>query len=428
MKCRGLSIDSREEQQGKLFLALKGPNFDANQFALNALAKGAKYAVVDDVKLRGKSDRLLFVSDTQFALQRLAEIHRKNFLHPVFALTGSNGKTTTKELIAAVLATSYEVHATRGNFNNLIGLPHTVLNMPAETNFLVLEMGANAQGEIAALCEIGRPEFGLITNIGKAHLEGFGGIEGVVKGKGELFDFLSKTDGTAFVNIAQEHLEKIGRKVQRKVLFSSDFETASIGGDVEVRFTNSKPTIEFEIRWPNGGLIPVATKISGSYNFHNIISALTVGNYFGVPLEKMTSAIADFTPHSNRSQLREFSSNKVFMDAYNANPSSMKLSVTDFLETYTRPSLLILGDMLEVGIDSDIEHQKLVEDLLLDHTKFDEIWLVGNEFGKLAIQHPKLRYFSSAAAAKDFFKERVIQSYHIFLKGSRGIKLESIFD
>lgn len=410
-----------------MFFALKGPNFDGNQFALNALQKGAKYAVVDDFKLHGRSEHLFFVEDTEVALQRLAEIHRDNFLHPVLALTGSNGKTTSKELIAAVLAKKYNVHATKGNFNNLIGLPHTILNMPQGTNFLVLEMGANAQGEIAALCEIGNPEYGLITNIGKAHLEGFGGIEGVVKGKGELFDFLSKENGTAFVNIGLEYLKDMSRDIPKRVVYSSDFNSPSIGENVGVRLIRTKPVIELQIVLPDGDLIPIITKISGSYNFHNIITALTVGNYFQVPPARMASAIADFTPHSNRSQLMEISGNTIFLDAYNANPTSMRVSVTDFLENYSRPSVLILGDMLEVGDESEKEHRELVEYLLVDHSKFDELWLVGSEFGKLEIKNPKLLYFSSSSFAKDFFVNRNLEGYHIFVKGSRGIKLEAIF-
>jgi len=415
---RHVSIDSRNIAEGSVFFALKGENSNGNLYAADALKKGASAVVVDDPNLKDLP-RYFYVEDALTALQELATHHRSQLQIPVIGVTGSNGKTTTKKLIHTVLSSFFRTYCTQGNYNNHIGVPLTILSIPEQTEFAVIEMGANHQGEIRQLCKIAKPTHGIITNIGKAHLEGFGGIEGVKKGKGELFDFLRGHQGTAFVNIQQPFLKEISEKVSKIVPFSvKDYLLPEVQfGKIKVE--SLQPRIQFHI-----DEYEFKCDLFGEHNFSNIISAIVIGHHFGVPFEKMSNALHQFTPESNRSQIASIGSNQFLMDAYNANPSSMRASVESFYRMQTDlPKLLILGDMLELGEYSEKEHYDMAH-WVSGLTSIQSI-LVGKNFQEPA-QTLGISHFLNVEELKDWWKTTSINNHFILLKGSRGIALEKM--
>ncbi len=429
LNSKGVCIDSRKIRKGEIFFAIKGPNFDANRFAVKAIENGALAAVVDNPKIAGNHPDFFVVADALKTMQQLANHHRKKFEGSVFALTGSNGKTTTKELIKSVLCQKYKVHATGGNYNNLIGLPYTILNSKAGTELMVLEMGANAPGEIAQLCQISEPDIGMITNIGKAHLEGFGTLEGVIRAKSELYDKLAEREGTALVNLAEKYLEANSTKVPNRVFYSSSEQQKNdreliVQAKLMAHYPEMK--VRFKLRDSNQST-EINCQLTGRYNFPNIVSAIATGAFYGLSQEEIAAGIAAFKPFTNRSEIINFRTNSVFLDAYNANPSSMRASIDHFLENFPNPRILILGDMLELGKDSMEEHRQLVRDLQEKNDEYEQLWLVGQEFGKLNVDAPIL-HFPSAEKVSEELKKQGLENHSILLKGSRGIGLERVID
>ncbi|WP_128546429.1 UDP-N-acetylmuramoyl-tripeptide--D-alanyl-D-alanine ligase [Larkinella soli] len=411
-ECAGVSTDTRKITEGCLFVALKGDKFDGNLFARDALAAGARYAVVDDPELATDS-RFLLVDDGLTALQELARHHRQTLTIPVIGLTGSNGKTTTKELIAAVLSRKFRTYATQGNLNNHIGVPLTLLALDDRYEVAVVEMGANHQGEIRLLSSIAQPTHGLITNIGKAHLEGFGGIEGVRKGKGELYDFLARTGGTVFVNAQETALmEMYGERLFREAIFYQIKDQYEILGE--------SPVIAYRDEAGN----EVTTHLSGRYNFDNIATALCIGKYFGVPAGDANEAVAAYNPTNNRSQVIRKGSNTILMDAYNANPSSMAAAVRNFMRLEAPKKVVILGDMYELGEESPAEHAAL--GALVAEGDFDTVILAGQDMKYALTALPKAYYFPDKFSLHNWIMDHPFQDTAILIKGSRGMGLESV--
>lgn len=413
-QCAGISTDTRKIEPNSLFIALKGPNFNANTLAESALEKGASYVIVDEKEFVTKPN-ILLVENCLKTLQELANYHRKQFNIPIFGLTGSNGKTTTKELINAVLSKKYRTHATKGNLNNHIGVPLTLLSMPSDTEIGIIEMGANFVGDIAGLVNICEPTHGLITNIGKAHLEGFGGIEGVKKGKGELYDWLSGHNGTVFVNNDNKTLVELAnqRKLKEKVEYQIENDKNYLQMTTEIPFVNYLSTQNIEI----------ITHLTGKYNFENIVNALAIGKYFGVSENDADAAISEYAPDNNRSQFIQKGTNLVLMDAYNANPSSMSAAITNFNNLKAGKKMVILGDMFELGEDAPMEHAALGE--LLKNCQFDYILLTGKLMEHALIHLPKAYYFPDKFGLHVWLQEHKMTDYHILIKGSRGMGLES---
>jgi UDP-N-acetylmuramoyl-tripeptide--D-alanyl-D-alanine ligase len=415
---RHVSIDSRNITKGAIFFALKGENSNGNLYAADALKKGASAVVVDDPSLSNLPHHFL-VTDSLVALQQLANHHRRQLNIPVIGITGSNGKTTTKKLIYTVLSSFFKTYATQGNLNNHIGVPLSVLSIPPDAELAVIEMGANHQGEIAQLCQIAEPTHGLITNIGKAHLEGFGGIEGVKKGKGELYDYLARHKGIAFCNINQPFLEELAVHVDQIIKYSiSEFLLPEYPFG-KINLTSIHPSITFTI-----DDISFYVNLFGQHNFSNIITSVALGHHFGVPLIKMKEALARFAPESNRSEIVNIGSNQFLMDAYNANPSSMKASVDAFIQIESDlPKILILADMLELGEYAEMEHFNMCGSLAqLNHSK---VILVGPNFEKSANEFGIL-HFMNVHELKGWWKNNKIEQHFILLKGSRGMALEKM--
>ena len=413
-QCQQVSTDSRADQHQSLFFALNGPNFKAASFAQLALDKGALYAIVDDEAY--VADRTYLVPDTLVALQNLARYHRQKLNIPVIGITGSNGKTTTKELTNAVLSQKYNTLYTRGNLNNHIGVPLTVLGIRPEHEIAIVEMGANHINEIAQLCSIALPTHGLITNIGKAHLEGFGSFEGVARAKSELYLHLDQHGGTVFVNSRNEHLMRMARRIANKITYpdAADY--------FHAEFLEASPYVVYTSE--NGE--KVQTQIIGEYNFENIAAASCIGKYFKVPTEQINQSIAAYTPANNRSQVVQKGSNSILLDAYNANPSSMAAAVTNFSKTPAAKKVVILGDMFELGADSPDEHRKLGD--LLASLGFDEVILCGKEMQVAAEQHPEFEYFESKEALINWLQQHPFRETHLLIKGSRGMGLESLLE
>jgi len=416
-----VTTDSRDVPADSLFFALKGERFDGNAFAENALEKGAAFAVIDNPDYK-KSDRYLLVEDVLKALQQLAIHHRRQFHIPILAITGSNGKTTTKELVSRVLAARYPTHWTQGNLNNHIGVPLTLLRMPTTTEVAVIEMGANHQGEIDFMCHIAEPTHGLITNIGKAHLEGFGGIEGVKKGKSELYRYLGRSGGMAFVNGSERFLPQLAESVSKK-LFYQQSPGSSIKDPYHIYLMEEQPFVK--ALFLSGHDVPreVHTQLSGIYNFSNVMTAIAIGKYFKVPALRIKEAIESYVPENMRSQLLQHGSNTILLDAYNANPTSMRFAIENFARYHAKKRLAILGDMLELGEDSEKEHQDIIA--LLEELNIDQVVLVGPEFAKT--RHHFLQV-EDVAAAKTWFNEQKLSETHILVKGSRGMQLETILE
>jgi UDP-N-acetylmuramoyl-tripeptide--D-alanyl-D-alanine ligase len=406
--------DTRKIVSNSIFFALKGANFNGNQFAAQALEKGATYAVIDE-KEYAIDDRFVLVDDVLKALQDLAREHRRALHIPILAITGTNGKTTTKELVNEVLKCKFTTYATQGNLNNHIGVPLTLLAMTQETEFGVVEMGANHPEEIKFLCEIAEPDYGMITNIGKAHLEGFGSFEGVKKTKKELYDYLQGR-GKVFVNCENQHLR--GMLNEQETITYGDSEQA----DSKAKFLQAEPYLILELRSPIGKLY-VKTKLIGAYNFENALAALTVGRYFKIPEVEMKKALEEYTPSNNRSQLQRTEKNVLFLDAYNANPSSMQVAINNFANLKMKNKLLILGDMLELGDDSIKEHQALLD--LLEEKELKAIYLVGDIFTSI---NRNYKAFKTTDQLLKELKENEIKNHYILIKGSRGIKLEKVIE
>ncbi|UBM57757.1 UDP-N-acetylmuramoyl-tripeptide--D-alanyl-D-alanine ligase [Marinilongibacter aquaticus] len=411
LKSSGVCTDTRKIEKDCLFFALKGGNFNGNAFAKEALAKGALYAVIDEKEYKGAD--CLLVEDVLETLQELANYHRKQFDIPVFALTGSNGKTTNKELLKAVLSKKYKVHATQGNLNNHIGVPLTLLSMPKETEMAIVEMGANHQREIAMLCAIAEPTHGLITNIGKAHLEGFGGEAGIEKGKGELYDYLKNAQAYAFVNETDPKLMEMVKARQMILVVYY--------GKPGLQMLSASPQVVFKISEEGES---VSSHLSGEYNFKNIENAVAVGQYFNVPDESIAEAISAYNPDNNRSQKVEKGSNVVYLDAYNANPSSMEAALRNFIQLETEgPKMVILGDMFELGEYSQAEHEKV--GALVAQGKFDLVVLYGENM-KAALEHlPLAYYFTDKFSLHNWIHDLKLENYTVLIKGSRGVALET---
>ena len=412
-----VQTDTRQLKNGDIYFALKGPNFNGNHFVQQALDAGASYAGIDEEQytVAGKT---MLVPDVLQALQKLALHHRKKLSIPVIAITGSNGKTTTKELLLAVLSSFYKTTATVGNLNNHIGVPLTLLRIPADTEMAIIEMGANHAGEIASYCEIALPTHGIITNCGKAHLEGFGSVEGVKKAKGELFDYLrTLTHGYAFVMWDYDYLQQMSKGISGIIKYGTRSDV-----HVQGHVTESLPFMKVKItQGLNNGTIQ--TQLAGDYNLPNVLAAVTIGNYFKVPDEKVVTAIENYQPSNSRSQVVQIGSNKVIMDAYNANPSSMKLAIEHFARINSKNKILLLGGMAELGQETEKEHKALVEEIQKHSWQY--VVLVGDAFKNTG--HPYLQ-FKNSMQAKEWFQEAGIHDSHILVKGSRSMQMEKILE
>lgn len=412
---RIVSTDSRNITPGCLFFALKGDNFNGNLFAREALAKGARMAVVDEDPAQPDA-AIIRVEDVLLTLQQLAAWHREQIGIPILAITGSNGKTTTKELCKAVGSEKFRVFATEGNLNNHIGVPLTLLSMDDTIGFGIVEMGANHPGEIARLCEIAQPDFGLITNIGKAHLEGFGGFPGVVRAKGELFDFLIKRGKTLLVNEGNSYV---------RGLVPADYSGAvwyNGSKGLQVESCISDPYAAFQIRHENH-VMNLQTKLLGGYNAENVLAAVSMGFHLGIPEESILRAIRLYQPSNNRSQLIDTGKNRIFMDAYNANPSSMVSAVNEFLQLSSPKKLLILGEMRELGDYSRHEHTELIMHLVNHNVK--DVICVGMAFEDAAL-NAGYQYADSTDQLRLWLSDNPLNGYFVFIKGSRSNQLEKL--
>ncbi len=416
--------DTRQLTPGCLFFALKGDNFDGNRFALQALEGGAAYAVVDAPGFE-QEPRCLQVGDVLTALQQLANRHRRNFDIPLIAIGGSNGKTTTKELVSAVLSSHYPCHFTKGNLNNHIGVPLTLLAMPADTEVAVVEMGTNQPGDIDQLCAIAAPSHGLLTNIGKEHLEGFGNLQGVKKAEGELFRYLARHDGCVFVNTAEKYLASMARGNRKKVLYAASDALQSQDSLIDIRLLGETPFIRVEFLSENDQPVDVQSQLIGRHNFHNIMTAIALGVYFKVPAAKIKAAIETYTPANNRSQLLQRDTNTFLLDAYNANPTSMRAALDTLRNVRATHKVAILGDMLELGAESLNEHRQIMQFAV--KCRFDQLVVVGPEFGRcVASGKYKAQHFPDTAAAKAWFAAQSFEHTFFLLKASRGIRLEGV--
>ncbi len=411
-----VQTDTRKLKQGDLFFALKGGNFNGNAFAQQAIDAGAAFAVIDEAayEIPGKT---MLVDDVLSTLQQLAKHHREQFKNiPFIAITGSNGKTTTKELIHAVLSSRFKTYTTEGNLNNHIGIPLTILKIKEDAQIAVIEMGANHQKEIESYCVYAQPTHGVITNCGKAHLEGFGGVEGVRKGKGELFDYLRSHNGAAFVMWDYDYLREMSKNIPSIIRYG----TAE--ADTEGTMLKSEPFLEVVIhKRPETGLIK--TQLVGDYNLPNVLAAAAIGNYFKVPAEMIKNSIEHYSPSNSRSQLVEIDSNKIILDAYNANPSSMKLAIENFAKLPVENKVLMLGAMAELGEESIEEHKAIIS--LIQQYPWNAVVLVGGDF--LKIGHPFLS-FANAAEAADWFTRQYFENTHLLIKGSRSMQMEKILE
>ncbi|GAB5551485.1 MAG: UDP-N-acetylmuramoyl-tripeptide--D-alanyl-D-alanine ligase [Saprospiraceae bacterium] len=421
-----ISTDSRQIKPGCLFFALKGDNFDGNQFAARAIDEGAVLAIIDDPSVHLANGKTILVNNVLETLQTLATHHRRQFHIPIIGITGSNGKTTTKELIAGVLKTHYQTHFTRGNYNNHIGVPLTLLEMPLDTEVAVIEMGANHQGEIDLLSRIAEPSHGIITNIGKAHLEGFGGIEGVKKGKSELYRFLGENRGTVFINRDAAFLTELAAPVANQIFYFQTKNPSLKEPGYETVLLEDKPFLKVGYLDKDATLVDANTYLFGMHNFQNIMTAISIGKYFKVPAGKIKYALENYIPSDNRSQLMDWENdNKILLDAYNANPSSMEASLRLFAsQIENRTPLAILGDMLELGKDAAQEHLNIAS-LAVELLGPDHVVLVGPLFKDAAKQF-NLLHFSNTPASKQWFDAQNWSAHYFLLKGSRGIGLEKL--
>ena len=426
-----VTTDSRDVPEGSMFFALKGETFDGNAYAKAALEKGAACAVVDEKEYAEEGNpKIILVDDVLTTLQQLARHHREQLGTPIIGITGTNGKTTTKELIATVLKQKYNVLYTQGNFNNHIGVPKTLLGLRPEHQMAVIEMGANHPGEIKTLVDIVRPDYGIITNVGKAHLLGFGSFEGVIRTKGELYDFLRETQGTVFINNDNPHLRGISQGLRLVKYGQEDAPELLVKG----KLVECNPFLKFE--WESASSQPsaanpqqptqqVQTHLIGSYNLDNVLAAACIGTHFGVPAADICTALEAYTPSNNRSQLTVTPSNRLVVDAYNANPTSMKAALDNFRLIASDHKMCILGDMKELGDASAGEHQKVIDQLA--DCNFETVWLVGEEFAKT--QHPHTyRTFAHVDEVKAAIAAHKPQGHLILIKGSNSTRLVQLVE
>ena len=413
-----VTTDTRKCVPGSIFFALKGENFDGNSYVEQALMQGCAYAVGDNPELPQNNPRIILVDNVLQTLQDLARFHRRTLKIPVIGITGTNGKTTTKELVATVLSSRYKVLYTQGNLNNHIGVPLMLLSITLEHEIAVIEMGASHPGDIAELASIAEPDYGLITNVGKAHLEGFGSFENVIKTKSELYQFIEKNHGKIFINQDNPYLNAVPCNAE-KVYYGTNSGVFVCGEIVET----ATPFLHF--RWFFGNReYQVATRLIGNYNFENALAATTIGTYFNIEGDAICEALANYTPQNNRSQLLETSKNHLIVDAYNANPTSMKASLENFAHMKVSPKAVILGDMKELGQDSISEHQKIMA--FIDNNPFDKVFLCGEIFSGLS--EGKFSSFLHVDKLIENLKRENLQGYYILIKGSRGIRLEKTIE
>ena len=420
LDCQLVTTDSRNCPEGSLFIALKGESFNGNAFAGKALETGCAYAIIDEPEYAVEGDqRYILVDNCLQTLQQLANYHRRQLGTRVIGITGTNGKTTTKELISAVLSQSHNILYTLGNLNNHIGVPSTLLRLKAEHDLAVIEMGANHPGEIKFLSEIAEPDCGIITNVGKAHLEGFGSFEGVIKTKGELYDFLRKKEGsTVFIHHDNAYLMNIAGGLNLIPYGTED--DLYVNG----RITGNSPYLTFEWKAGKAGeTYQVQTQLIGEYNFPNALAAITIGLFFGVEAAKINEALAGYTPQNNRSQLKKTNDNTLIIDAYNANPTSMMAALQNFRNMEVPHKMLLLGDMRELGAESAAVHQKIAD--YIKECDFEEVWLVGEQFA--AAEHSFKTYPNVQEVIKELETNKP-KGYTILIKGSNGIKLSSTVD
>ena len=411
LKCKGVSTDTRTISKGNLFFSLKGDNFDGNQYALKAIEKGAKYSVIDDETINNPN--FIKVKNVLSSLQKLAKHHRLQLNNTKFiAITGSNGKTTTKELIKAVLAKNYVTTSTKGNLNNHIGVPLTLLGITENSKFAIIEMGANHIGEIDFLTNLINPDLGYITNFGKAHLEGFGGIKGVIKGKSELYNWLLKNNKPILINVDDEN--------QKKYIDSNSI-TFGLNNNAQFVYNLEIPKSFISLNYKN---TLINTHLVGSYNFSNIQAAISIGLYFKMDIKLIKDAIENYIPKNNRSEIIELNNKKIILDAYNANPSSMELAIDSFLK-YPESKIFILGDMFELGKFSKTEHQMVINKLDKAQSK---AYFVGDEFYKLKKEYNNLFFFKTKNELFYEMKKNKIKEKNILIKGSRGMKMEEILE
>ncbi len=408
-----VTTDSRNCPRGSIFFALKGEHFDGNQYAEKALASGCVYAVIDNPDYY-IGERTVLVTDTLVALQQLAQRHRKTIGLPVIGITGTNGKTTTKELIASVLSTKYNLLYTEGNLNNHIGVPLTLLRLTHEHEMAVIEMGASHPGDIRELAEIAQPNYGIITNVGQGHLEGFGSFENVIKTKGELYDYLRQTKGKIFIKKEDEILQSLAKGIEQVTY-----------GYGESSFASGQITSSgayFRFNWKQQGKTnQVTTHLVGDYNIDNVLAAVAVGRYFKIPSERINRAIAAYEPSNNRSQLRKTEHNTLIIDAYNANPTSMRAALTNFAGMSGAPKAVILGDMGELGEASASLHAGIVD--LLRAERFDDVFLCGSNFSQAG---SGFNTFLSTDDLIAFLQQKPLNGYTILIKGSRFNALERV--
>jgi UDP-N-acetylmuramoyl-tripeptide--D-alanyl-D-alanine ligase len=415
LKTRKVSTDTRQIQPGSIFFALKGDKFNANQFAEEALSKGAALAVIDEAAYR-KDERFVVVDNVLEALQKLARHHRDQLNIPVVALTGSNGKTTSKELLNAVLSKKFRTSATKGNLNNHIGVPLTVLAIDSTIELAIVEMGANHLNEIALLCNIANPTHGYITNIGKAHIGTFGGFENIIRGKSELFQHLITTNGQVFINSQSEILTNMSKRFKSPLFYPSR------GDYYHAELVSADPTVA--VKAENGDVI--TTNLIGGYNFENIASALCIGKYFGVDSKLANQAIAEYTPSNMRSQILKKDSNTIILDAYNANPSSMSAAINNIAGMKAEKKVLILGDMFELEEEAAAEHQAIGK--LIREKGFQNVYLCGSLFKSALHEFPTAKYFVKKEELAEELKHFPIRNATILVKASRGMGLETVVD
>ena len=407
-----VQTDTRKLKKGDIFFALSGPNFNGNLFAQKAIDEGAAYAIVDE-QIHSPDGKIIQVADVLESLQMLAKFHRERFGIPFIAITGSNGKTTTKELVSAVLATQYKTYTTEGNLNNHIGIPLTLLKIKPDAEIAVIEMGANHQKEIEGYCHYTQPTYGIITNCGKAHLEGFGGMEGVRKGKGELFDFIRQHGGTVFLLNDYDYLQKMSAGIENIVTYGTT-QAGTTGHALQ-------SDIFLKVQLTGSASAIINTQLVGDYNISNVLCAVAIGRHFDIALDKIVSAIENYFPGNSRSQMVVKGSNHIILDAYNANPSSLKLAIENIAKMDAPNKILMIGGMMEMGSESIAEHEAIVEQI--NQFNWQKVVLVGGDFG--TIKHPFL-YFEDSAEAANWAAQQGFVNSHILIKGSRSVKMEVI--
>ena len=413
-KAYTVTTDSRTISKDCVFVALKGEHFDGNDFAMKVAEEGVAACVIADRKDLPKHERLFVVEDSLKCLQSLAKLHRERIGLPILGITGTNGKTTTKELVSAVLSKKFNIVFTQGNFNNQLGVPLTVLRIKPGTEMAVVEMGASHPGDIDELTNIGEPNFGMITNIGRAHLRDFGGYEGVVKTKNEMYQYIAKHNGLLFVNNDNALLMNLANNIN-KVTYGTNQ-----NADIQGKMLSANPYLSVE--WKGH---KIDTQLVGDYNFENVMAAICIGTYFKVAENDIVDALSNYCPTNNRSQVIETGKNRVVMDAYNANPTSMSLAIKNFRNICKSDNLLILGDMRELGEESEREHKMIIE--LLKELKFKNVYLVGNEFSKSS-ENSEFSSFNNVEELAQYLQKHPVSGYDILVKGSNSVHLNKIID